>query len=464
MTLNFRILIFIVFLILTWIHFINGELKQVISLPGLESSLYKPKIYSGYITTKETQSKIFSILVLADESPENKPFIVFQNGGPGSSSLQGFIIENGPVLLESDGKTLHENPDRWNSFANVLFMEAPGGVGFSTTSIENWNDELFAKNFVEALVEIKNQFPQYLNKTHPLWLTGESYAGAYLTSTMNYIVQNTDGLGLDFRGLFIGNGVANRKIESIEAPLYMLEHMIISDTEFSNTLSACDGDFGNENEKCQNALDELWTGVFMTGLNPYNLYDTCIPVNISSIPYSNILRKKLLRDSNLFISNIIGDQPLPEPCVSIKQMEYYFNIVNVQSALHVENIPYKWKIINNDLSEKYVQTVDATSYYLSILKKKIPIRHFSGDCDLIVNTRGTIKSLESFSQKSNFNISTKWQVWKDRNGRHGGYQLGWKGEQTAELSVVTIRGGSHMAASNRARQTVDLLKKFMSGL
>jgi cathepsin A (carboxypeptidase C) len=40
--------------------------------------------------------------------------------------------------VEEDGKTLKENPFSWNKLANVLYMEAPAGVGYSYSSDKNY--------------------------------------------------------------------------------------------------------------------------------------------------------------------------------------------------------------------------------------------------------------------------------------------------------------------------------------
>ncbi|PIO61181.1 serine carboxypeptidase [Teladorsagia circumcincta] len=63
--------------------------------------------------------------------PAQAPLLLWLNGGPGSSSLEGLFLENGPFRIGKDGKTITRNPYAWNQFANVLYLESPVGVGYS---------------------------------------------------------------------------------------------------------------------------------------------------------------------------------------------------------------------------------------------------------------------------------------------------------------------------------------------
>ncbi|CAK0822325.1 unnamed protein product, partial [Prorocentrum cordatum] len=61
---------------------------------------------------------------------ERLPLVLWLNGGPGSSSILGMLMEMGPLLINSTGG-LMRNPYAWTKQANVLVLESPGGVGFS---------------------------------------------------------------------------------------------------------------------------------------------------------------------------------------------------------------------------------------------------------------------------------------------------------------------------------------------
>lgn len=69
-------------------------------------------------------------LALADVDALTKPTIMWLNGGPGSSSILGFLTELGPLLLNATGG-LMKNPYSWTRVANVFALEAPVGVGYS---------------------------------------------------------------------------------------------------------------------------------------------------------------------------------------------------------------------------------------------------------------------------------------------------------------------------------------------
>lgn len=52
--------------------------------------------------------------------------------GPGCSSLYSWLYSKGPFIFAPYTQDFRLNPNNWNKEANVLFIEGPAGVGFST--------------------------------------------------------------------------------------------------------------------------------------------------------------------------------------------------------------------------------------------------------------------------------------------------------------------------------------------
>ena len=58
----------------------------------------------------------FFRLVESQNDPANDPLILWLNGGPGCSSLLGFLTELGPFYVDQEGSgELHPNPYSWNT-------------------------------------------------------------------------------------------------------------------------------------------------------------------------------------------------------------------------------------------------------------------------------------------------------------------------------------------------------------
>ena len=98
------------------------------------------------------------------------------NGGPGCSSLEGLLQENGPFLWQYGTFAPVANNYKWNNLTNVVWVEQPAGTGFSQINgSPQCEDEIcvaaqflgFWKNFVDT-------FGLHGRK---VFITGESYAG-----------------------------------------------------------------------------------------------------------------------------------------------------------------------------------------------------------------------------------------------------------------------------------------------
>jgi carboxypeptidase C (cathepsin A) len=72
-----------------------------------------------------TEKHVFYWYVESVLDPATAPVALWTNGGPGCSGLIGFMTEQGPFHVSSDGLTLEKNPYAWNNVANVLFIEQP---------------------------------------------------------------------------------------------------------------------------------------------------------------------------------------------------------------------------------------------------------------------------------------------------------------------------------------------------
>ncbi|KAF6773576.1 hypothetical protein AHF37_07620 [Paragonimus kellicotti] len=162
---------------------------KITFLPGLR---VQPNFaqFSGYLRGSDDNFQLHYWFVEAVEKPSDYPLVVWLNGGPGCSSLEGLLEENGPFKVQA-GQKLVPNPHSWNKFANVLYLEAPAGVGYSFAKDGNvtTDDELTSLNSYHALLHFMEKFPDY--KNHDLFIFGESYGGVYVPTLALRILENS---------------------------------------------------------------------------------------------------------------------------------------------------------------------------------------------------------------------------------------------------------------------------------
>jgi carboxypeptidase C (cathepsin A) len=139
------------------------------------------KSYSGYLRTNSPFRRLHYIFVESLSNPKDDPVLIWFNGGPGCSSMLGFIQEIGPFKIDDYTDVIDKNPEPWIKRANVLFLENPAGTGFTLAKmpedLDYLNDHMVSVDVFTALRDFFDNWPEYL--PNPLWVTGESYAGIY---------------------------------------------------------------------------------------------------------------------------------------------------------------------------------------------------------------------------------------------------------------------------------------------
>ncbi|EMD31271.1 hypothetical protein CERSUDRAFT_119819 [Gelatoporia subvermispora B] len=132
------------------------------------------------------------------------PWLLWLNGGPGSSSMIGLFEEHGPIHVLANG-SLVSNPFAWINLVDAFYVDQPVGTGFSTADSTGYiaDEDQMGQDFVGFLSNLVQVFPGLA--TRPLYLTGESYAGTYIPYITKAIF-STPNPPVQLRKITIGDG------------------------------------------------------------------------------------------------------------------------------------------------------------------------------------------------------------------------------------------------------------------
>ncbi|VAH17737.1 unnamed protein product [Triticum turgidum subsp. durum] len=432
------------------------ELDRVASLPGAPSYSYAFKHYSGYVTTDERLGKaLFYWFFEAMEKPDEKPLVLWLNGGPGCSSVGfGQAQELGPFLVKKDVPELELNPYAWNQAANLLFLDSPAGVGFSYTNtsfeIDPPGDNSTAHGSYAFLVRWFQRFPQH--KMKEFYIAGESYAGHYIPQLANVIVEENKKASkenyINFKGILIGNAYVDGDTDLQGIVDSAWHHAIISDTLYSAFLKSCDFSIEILSPECDAALSEFF--LLYKLIDVYSLYT----------PYCDLGYPALNASASSNIGQTNGrfdllKMPMGfDPCTQTYATEY-LNRADVQRALHANTtgLPYPYVLCRNSINAVWK---DSDMTVVPIVKKLaeegLRIWIFSGDTDARIPTTSTRYTLK----KLDLPIKEDWLPWFTHK-QVGGWSVVYDG-----LTFVTVRGAGHMVPTSLPEQALELFKHFLA--
>ena len=138
------------------------------------------------------------------------PLIIWLQGGPGGSSQFGAFTENGPIRIVNGQPKLFSYS--WSHQGHMMFIDNPLNVGFSYSGDRNGTAQVSSANeAAEHLVNFMDNFYREWPhlKAHPLYITGESFAGHYVPAFARTILQNktwVNETGVKLTGIAIGDG------------------------------------------------------------------------------------------------------------------------------------------------------------------------------------------------------------------------------------------------------------------
>jgi carboxypeptidase C (cathepsin A) len=460
--------------ILINITFETAEDDIVNSLPDYS---YRGRLYSGYLAASPVK-QFHYMFNLAHEDPENKPLVLWFNGGPGCSSLDGWSSEHGPMQLDDDGN-YNLNEYSWNRAANMLYVESPGGVGFSYIDSKldydlAINDDIASQDNFNALLDFFQKFPSF--KGRDFYISGESYAGIYVPTLAYRVIMYNKGVAeskkINLKGILVGNGVADWNYDTTNAMIdFTFTHHLTSYELRLDFNKYCLMEY--DQEKCDAIGDEI--NDLLTNINVYDYLRKCEMPTTSDgqIDYFSSyflkapwafpdLKKKqemMKKQQKSFVNENKTENTkvkLSPPCVSDKAMSEYFNRDDVKAALHVK-MDKEWELCSEEVNYRYeIQNKGSIWTYPTLLSSGLRILIFSGDTDMAVPFNGN----QAWIHNLKLEIEKPWRQWRafGDTDNVSGYVIDYKG-----LTFCTIKGTGHMAPQWKPKEAYYMFSKFLNG-
>ncbi|KAJ5740963.1 hypothetical protein N7493_000835 [Penicillium malachiteum] len=413
------------------------------------------KMHAGHIEVDpETNGNLFFWHYQNRHIANRQRTVIWLNGGPGCSSMDGALMEVGPYRLKDD-HTLEYNKGSWDEFANLLFVDQPVGTGFSYANTNSYLHELDAMSahfmiFLERFFEL---FPEY--ERDDIYIAGESYAGQHIPYIAKAIKERNKDAEADGRqkwplkGLLIGNGW----ISPEQYPSYF---------EFA------------ERE-----------GVIEKGTAVYEKVEAQNKICLSKLETPGINNQVNVRECEDVLQSMLQFAQFDGQCVNVYDirlrdswpscgmnwppdltfMEPYLRRDDVVKALNIN--PAKmtgWQECSGGVSKAFTAKNSQAAGKLipGLIESGVEVLLFSGDKDLICNHIGTETYIHSLKWKGATGFETAPGVWAPRHdwtfeGEPAGIY-----QHARNLTYVLFYNASHMVPFDAPRQTRDMLDRFMN--
>ncbi|KAF9609357.1 hypothetical protein IFM89_015612 [Coptis chinensis] len=422
----------------------------VTDLPGQPDVGFKH--YAGYVTVNKKNGRaLFYWFYEAETQPDEKPLVLWLNGGPGCSSVGfGATQEIGPFIVDTEGHELKFNPYSWNKEANMLFLESPVGVGFSysntTSDYAILGDKLTAKDSYSFLHNWFIKFPLYRNRR--FYIAGESYAGKYVPELAELIHKKNKNpsLYIDLKGFLLRNPLTLDGDDWRGQMDYAWSHAVISDETHKIIKESYDF-YSNDtwsNKDCSLAVDEVFRQY--KKIDMYSIYTS---VCSSSVKGTSENSRELIFPSFNMMPRILGGY---DPCLDDYAQTYY-NRLDVQKALHCRGHFIYVGCSYTMLKRWSYSSPSVLAMYKKLIVAGLRIWVYSGDTDGRVPVLSTRYSLGALQLP----ITKSWTPWY-----HQKQVSGWLQEYKG-LMYATFRGAGHEVPIFKPQESLAFFTSFLAG-
>lgn len=451
---------------------------EVLSLPGWSGPL-PSRHFSGYINASPTK-RLHYYLVESENDPSNDPVAVWFNGGPGCSSLDGFLYEHGPFRFAEGSVSLERFEYTWAKLANMVYIEQPVGVGFSYSTEREYacTDDTAAADNLAALTSFFEKYPTLRDRE--LFIFGESYAGIYVPTLAEAILksQNTS---LNLAGIAVGNGCSGNEIgicafdSSTQGSYYVTKYLaqqpFIPDALKRKLYDVCDwatwSQGGPITPNCTEAVLQL--DALTQNLDTYCVNCDCgeqFPASSKS-PREQLVRAPTLKQRVLLHAkdDEDDDDNPTTACIDSVKASAWLNQPSVRRALHVTAANVSdWSVCGTPDDWTYESTrpnLPRDTYPLLVSNIRVLI--YNGDWDACVPYTDN----EAWTSSMGYNESKPWHPWTHTTSNGytgiGGYATQFDVPGGGAFTFTTVRGGRHEVPETAPERAFAMIQKFIKG-
>ncbi|KAG6710819.1 hypothetical protein I3843_05G020200 [Carya illinoinensis] len=436
-------------------------------LPGFSGKL-PFTLETGYIGVGETDEvQLFYYFIESERSPVEDPLVLWLTGGPGCSGFSALAFEIGPLTFDYANyngtlPTVLQNKYSWTKVANIIFIDAPVGAGFSyatTSSGYYTSDTKSAAQTYTFLRKWLLQHPKFLG--NQLYIGGDSYSGIIVPLLLQNILEGLEaGLRpeMELQGYLLGNPVTDSFTDVNFRIPYVHRVNLISDELYENAKLYCSEDYVNvdiNNTLCVTALQAI-----SECLLQINLCQILEPQCAFSSGKPKELEWDLRAQEDRTMNYLLSQSKLPElRCRGFTYVLAYkwLNDERVQEALHVrEGTVESWKRCPRNFSTYTEDVTSTVAYQKNLTETGLRALIYSGDHDISVPYIATLAWIKSLGVP----VFDQWRPWFVE-GQIAGYQVKFMNDHY-RLTYVTLKGAGHTAPEYKHKESLAMVDRFFA--
>ncbi|KNE72449.1 hypothetical protein AMAG_16493 [Allomyces macrogynus ATCC 38327] len=426
---------------------------RVHDLPGIDLPLDEYELYAGHLRVDDHNSTEF-FMYFERETPSDE-LVVWLNGGPGASSLFGLFVENGPFSINLTTGELIPNPHGWHRAANLLFLENPAGVGFSTVT----NDSHVVRTIHDVSVQFWSFSQSFMrifqrSRAWRWFLVGESFGGMYVPHIAKHILArngNGDGERVPLEAVAVGNGVF---FSPSDMPVNWVDYFAQRDLLVSPTHR---GDLFTLRDAC--AMELADPVRFARGDLPNCETLTARFTNQTYVYEATRGTHCLPTFYDVRVTACDGVEPTDPFRDAVTE---YLNRADVQRAMHAVSsaAPVRWDWFDRRVYDNLYWNGDQPSVQVlpDLVDAGVRVLLYNGDLDIICNHVGMENTLQgmSWGGETGF-VGERPRAYVPRGDKVGEY---WR---ERGVTYLKVEGAGHMVPFNQPRGSLRMIEDFIRG-